>query len=97
MAANHYEQEIAKQPNNVAALNNLAWLLREDSEGRALELASRARELAPESEALPDTNSRVLHLAGMHSEAKPVIEKALSLAPDTAEIQAHLEAIQQAM
>lgn len=97
VAANHYEQVIAKQPNNVAALNNLAWLLREDNKSRALELATRARELAPESAAVLDTYGWVLHLSGRHSEAKPVIEKALSLAPDSAEIQAHLEAIQQAM
>lgn len=97
VAANHYEQVIAKQPNNVAALNNLAVLLREGNKRRALELASSARELAPESAAVLDTYGRILHLAGRHSEAKPVIEKALSLAPDSAEIQAHLEAIQQAM
>lgn len=97
VAANHYEQVITRQPGNVAALNNLAWLMREDNPDRALELAGRARELAPDSPAVLDTYGWILHLSGNHSAARDAIERALSLAPDNAEIEAHLETVKQAM
>ena len=93
LAASHYEEVISRQPNNIAALNNLAWLLKEESSARALELASRAKNLAPENPAVLDTYGWIQHLAGNHSEAESAVEKALALAPDNAEIRAHLEAI----
>jgi tetratricopeptide (TPR) repeat protein len=92
-----YEKVVTAQPNNVVALNNLAWLLREDNNSRALELASRASELAPEAADILDTHGWVLHLGGNHAQAKPIIEKALALAPDNAEIQAHLKTINDAL
>ncbi|WP_349343077.1 tetratricopeptide repeat protein [Marinobacter sp. MMG032] len=97
VAATHYEQVLAQQPNNVAALNNLAWLLREDDTTRALEYASQARELAPNNAAVLDTYGWILHLQGNHQDALAVIEKALSLAPDNADIQSHLETVKGAM
>ena len=97
VAANHYEQVISRQPNNIAALNNLAWLLRENDPTRALEFANRARELAPANPAVLDTYGWIMHLSGKHSEARAAIEQALALAPDNPEIQAHLETVKQAM
>lgn len=96
-AANHYEQILAKQPNNVAALNNLAWVLREQNPGRALKLSRQASELTPNSPAVMDTYGWVLHLNGKHAEAKAAIEKALSLAPDNQEIAGHLETVKKAL
>ncbi|MBQ0834554.1 tetratricopeptide repeat protein [Marinobacter sp.] len=96
-AISHYDQVLAGQPNNVAALNNLAWILREENPDRALKLAQRASELAPNSPAVLDTYGWVLHLAGNHAEAQKAIEKALDLAPGNAEIEAHLEAVKKAM
>ncbi|SHK46267.1 putative PEP-CTERM system TPR-repeat lipoprotein [Marinobacter antarcticus] len=96
-AASYYEKVLSQQPNNVAALNNLAWTLREENPDRALKLAKQASELAPNSPAVLDTYGWVLHLAGKHAEAKTAIEKALDLAPGNAEIGAHLEAVKKAM
>ncbi|MFP3978304.1 tetratricopeptide repeat protein [Marinobacter sp. KMM 10035] len=96
-AVNHYEQVIAKQPNSVAALNNLAWTLREENPERALNMAKRASDLAPNSPAILDTYGWILHLTGKHAEAKTAIEKALDLAPGNAEIEAHLETVKKAM
>lgn len=96
-AANHYEQVLAKQPNNVAALNNLAWILRKENSERATQLASQASELAPNNAATLDTHGWILHLAGKHAEAKTIIEKALTLAPENEEIGAHLETVKKAM
>ncbi|MGO1501015.1 MAG: tetratricopeptide repeat protein [Marinobacter sp.] len=94
-AKNHYEQVLAQQPNNVAALNNLAWMLREQSPDRAMELAKQASELAPNSPAVLDTYGWILHLNGQHQQAVDSIEKALALAPDNAEIAEHLEKAKQ--
>ena len=96
-AANHYEQVLAQQSNNVAALNNLAWVLREKNPDRALKLAQQASELAPNSPAVLDTYGWVLHLTGKHAEAKTAIEKALTLAPGNEEIAAHLETVKKAL
>tara|TARA_R110002111_G_scaffold133190_1_gene198997 strand:+ start:2347 stop:4983 length:2637 start_codon:yes stop_codon:yes gene_type:complete len=96
-ATGHYDQVLARQPNNVAALNNLAWILREENPDRALKLALQASELAPNSPAVLDTYGWVLHLAGNHAEAKTAIEKALELAPGNTEIEVHLEAVKKAM
>ena len=92
-----YEQVVTAQPNNVVALNNLAWLLREQNNSRAIELASRASQLAPDAPDILDTHGWVLHLGGDHEQAKVIIEKALALAPENAEIQTHLKTIKAAM
>jgi tetratricopeptide (TPR) repeat protein len=92
-----YEQVVTAQPNNVVALNNLAWLLREQNNNRAIEMAGRASQLAPDAPDILDTHGWVLHLGGDHEQAKVIIEKALALAPENAEIQAHLKTIKAAM
>ncbi|MEH6561781.1 MAG: tetratricopeptide repeat protein, partial [Marinobacter sp.] len=97
VAENHYEQVLAQQPNNVAALNNLAWILREENRDRALKLAQKASEIAPNSPAVLDTYGWILHLSGKHKEARTTIEKALALAPDNEEIGAHLKTVKKAM
>ena len=92
-----YEKIVTTQPNNVVALNNLAWLLREQNNSRAIELASRASQLAPDAPDILDTHGWVLHLGGNHEQAKVIIEKALALAPENVEIQEHLKTIKAAM
>jgi tetratricopeptide (TPR) repeat protein len=92
-----YEQILKRQPNNVAALNNLAWTLREADLKRAVKLAQKASELAPDNAAVLDTYGWVLHLSGNQEKAKSSIEKALSLTPGNAEIKAHLETVKKAL
>jgi tetratricopeptide (TPR) repeat protein len=92
-----YEQVLNRQPHNVAALNNLAWTLREDDPDRALKLAQQASELAPDKAEVLDTYGWILHLTGNNTEAKVAIEKALALAPDNAEIKSHLDTVKKAM
>ncbi len=92
-----YEQVLTRQPNNLAALNNLAWTLREDNPDRALKLARQASELAPNRPEILDTYGWILHLTGNHAEAKVAIEKALALAPGNEEIESHLEAVKKVM
>ncbi|KKN27310.1 hypothetical protein LCGC14_0865920 [marine sediment metagenome] len=96
-AAKHYEAILARQPNNVAALNNLAWMLREKDPDRALKLAKRANELESNNPAILDTYGWILHLTGRHAEAKAAIEKAVALASGNEEIAAHLETVKKAL
>lgn len=90
-AVEHYEAVIQRRYDTPLALNNLAWLLREDDTGRALELSKRASELVPQNAAILDTHGWILHLAGQHQEAVTVLEQAHELAPDNEEIRQHLE------
>ncbi|MBZ2167671.1 tetratricopeptide repeat protein [Marinobacter sp. F4216] len=94
-AAGHYERVLELQDNNVTAMNNLAWILRESDRSRALKLASRAAELAPNSAAVLDTYGWILHLDGQHQAAAEQIEKALELEPDQEEIAQHLEQVRE--
>ncbi|NWN90436.1 tetratricopeptide repeat protein [Marinobacter adhaerens] len=88
-----YEQILTQQPHNIAALNNLAWVLRKDDPERALQLARQANQIAPDSSAVLDTYGWILHLNGNHAEAKAMIEKALALSPENRDIEAHLETV----
>ncbi|MBB5320687.1 tetratricopeptide repeat protein [Marinobacter oulmenensis] len=97
LAAVHYESVLKFRPANTAALNNLAWLLRESDTDRALTLSRRAMENAPNSPAVLDTHGWILHLAGQHSEAVSVLENASRLAPESQEILGHLETARRAM
>jgi tetratricopeptide (TPR) repeat protein len=60
-AARVYEGVLKRDPRNVVALNNLAWLLSADpnTAGRALELIDRATREAGLSSELLDTRARV--------------------------------------
>ena len=91
-----YEAALGQRADNAIAMNNLAWLLREEDQQRAISLASQATELAPDNAAILDTYGWILHLAGRNQEALASLEKAQTLAPDNAEIQQHLDAVKEA-
>lgn len=84
-----YQKALAANRNNVTALNNLAWLIREQQPSNALAYAKQAAELAPNSASVLDTYGWLLHLNGNSSEAAKVLDRALELAPDNEEIKAH--------
>jgi putative PEP-CTERM system TPR-repeat lipoprotein len=96
-AAEHYEWVLARQPTNLAALNNIAWLLRESNPPRALQLATRATELAPDNAAVLDTFGWILYLQEQYAEARTALQRAHDLAPRNAEIKGHLETVKQAL
>jgi len=54
-AIESFSRALELAPENVHALNNLAWLLRNREPQKALEFAERARSLAPNSAAVLDT------------------------------------------
>ncbi|WP_166268432.1 tetratricopeptide repeat protein [Marinobacter caseinilyticus] len=95
-AASRYKSVLEKQPENIPALNNLAWLLRESDGIRALEFAERASRLAPDNPAVLDTYGWILHLQGQNKQAIAIMEKAHAQAPDNNDIKKHLQSVKQA-
>lgn len=86
----HYNAMLTEQPDNVLALNNLAFIYSQQNDPRALELAKKAYEKAPESAAILDTYGYILIKQGQPKEGLPILEKAASLAPKANDIQFHL-------
>ncbi|ACE85254.1 tetratricopeptide repeat protein [Cellvibrio japonicus] len=86
-----YEKALELSPNIPLVLNNLAWLYYETGDKRAVELASKAAQLAPNSAAVLDTYGWVLVETGSVNQGIDVLQKAVDIEPDNAEIKAHLE------
>lgn len=63
-AEQRFRAVVALQPDNVTALNNLAWVLVKQNKRGALEHAQRANELAPDQPAFMDTLAAVLAAEG---------------------------------
>ena len=84
-----YERLIAQTPDDVVALNNLAWSYRDIEQDRALTLAQKASDLAPDSAAITDTHAMVLFHRGEFDKALAVNEKALGLEPQNPQLRYH--------
>lgn len=89
-AIDSYRQALQLQPRNIAAMNNIAWLMRDSNPSEAVVLARQAAEGAPQNAAILDTYGWVLLKAGNTREAVSTLEQALELDPDNSEIQRHL-------
>jgi tetratricopeptide (TPR) repeat protein len=98
MALNQYEkavpayQEVVRQaPDNVLALNNLAWAMAQTGRANdALPHARRAATLAPDNPAVLDTLGTTLVRAGQPAEAVAPLRKAVEKAPNIRPIEFHL-------
>jgi putative PEP-CTERM system TPR-repeat lipoprotein len=91
-AVSEYEQVLKTQPGSVLALNNLAWLYFEDGDSRAIELAERAYERAPERAEIIDTYGWLLIKTGRTEQGLSLLEKALKHAPENGDIRYHVAA-----
>jgi cellulose synthase operon protein C len=80
---------VKQEPNDVAALNNLAWVLRTTAPERAETLARRARNIAPENFAVTDTLGVILLANGKTDEAVATLQKAAAGLPDDPNVQYH--------
>lgn len=74
------------------ALNNLATAYQQEKNPLALEYAEKAYQLAPGNAAVMDTLGWILVEQGNITRGVPLFEKAVSLAPEVADIRYHLAA-----
>ncbi len=81
-----YQAIIAQQPNNVVALNNLAWALGQLGDAKAIGYAERALKLAPDSPMVLDTVGVLLVAKGETAKGVDYLARAVSLAPDRHDI-----------
>ena len=108
--ANHLESEADVQaamvqylavldiaPNNVAALNNLAWNLKDEDPKAALDHILKASSLAPDNLAILDTLAFIEHLNGENESAQYNIQRALAGAPDEPSLRYHAALIDAAL
>jgi tetratricopeptide (TPR) repeat protein len=91
-ARDAYEKLLAAKPDNVLAMNNLAYL---DSEflgqtDRALQLAQAAQQLHPNDPHAADTLGWVLYKKHQYAHALNLIQQSAEKQPDVAEVQMHL-------
>ena len=76
-----YQSVIALQPDNVVALNNLAWAAGQLSDPKAIGYAERAVRLAPDSPAALDTLGSLLVSKGDANKGLEYLTRAAALAP----------------
>jgi cellulose synthase operon protein C len=85
------------EPDNISALNNLAWSLRLENPKKALEYVQRAARLAPDMPAVLDTLAVVEYHSGDHQGARQAIQGALAGAPDNPSMRYHQAMIDAAL
>lgn len=96
-AIEDFEHILQGNGNHVIALNNLAWLLREQRPQQALEYVERARDLAPNSPEILDTLAVVQYANKNYARANTSIREALLRSPDNPSMQYHQAMIAAAM
>lgn len=85
-----YETMLKEQPDNVLALNNLAWLMLEKGETQsALRYAKKAYELRPNHPDVLDTYGKILLDTDDAQQAKTMFEASLKARPNSPEVQMH--------
>jgi tetratricopeptide (TPR) repeat protein len=80
-----YERALQLQPDNVVAMNNLAWILSQDmaAHDKALELANKGLAIAPDYADLLDTRGTILYSLGRYEDAARDFQRANELYLDT--------------
>ena len=91
----HYKKVLALQPNNVIALNNLAWTYFETNNAEASTLAALANKQAPNNPSILDTYGWIEVNMGNKTKGLKLLKQALSLDPTNKEIQQHIKAAKQ--
>ncbi len=88
-----YEASLAKAPDNVVLLNNLAMIYSATDLNKAADYAGRAYKAAPKAAAIADTYGWVLFKQGKTDQALAPLREAAKGLPNNAEVQYHLAAV----
>ena len=89
-ALDGYKRVLAMDEDNVPALNNMAWILTEQGDSKAVEYAERAHRLSPFNANVLDTLGWALTRSGDAKRGTQLLQMALAGAPDNPEIRLHL-------
>lgn len=85
----NFQVALKAQPNDLVALNNLAWIYQQKGDKRAREYAQRAFEQAPTPE-VTDTLAWILVQQGNAAKAVPLLKAAVAGRPQNSTIKYHL-------
>lgn len=86
----HYEKSVRLVPNNLVSLNNLSYVYVRNGDARAIELAKKAYELAPNNPSIIDTYGWALVNLGDKNLGARLLKEASIKAPHLLEIKYHL-------
>jgi putative PEP-CTERM system TPR-repeat lipoprotein len=89
-AIEQYQLVLLQEPENIAALNNLAWSYQQEQDPRALETAEKAYRLAPESPPIADTLGWLLVQRGDTKRGIDILQKASTASAGAPDIRYHL-------
>jgi putative PEP-CTERM system TPR-repeat lipoprotein len=89
-ARRELQKILEAQPDNMLALNDLAWMLRKENPAQALEYAEKAVNQAPKSPAFLDTLAMILLEKSQPDRALSLMQQAYSYARTNPEIRYHL-------
>ena len=84
-----YERLYAAGQHNILVLNNLAWILHERGDERALEIAGKAYELDPNRPEVADTYGWILFNTGDRDQGLSILQQAHLAYPTQTEIAYH--------
>ncbi|MCB1723818.1 MAG: PEP-CTERM system TPR-repeat protein PrsT [Gammaproteobacteria bacterium] len=90
LALKAYEQSLKFIEPNAVLANNMAWLYLPQDKNRAVELATKAYELAPSRAEIVDTYGWVLFNSGRKADGLSALQQAMIIAPRNAEISLHV-------
>ncbi len=85
-----FAKVVMEQPDNAPALNNLAWLLRQEDPAKAQQYAERALKVAPNWPPAMDTLGMLLLDQGQTERPLRLFKEASEKAPDDLDIHYHL-------
>jgi Tfp pilus assembly protein PilF len=88
-ARRQFEALLEQAPNDLVALNNLAWLFSSNNIAMAESMARRAYAIAPDNAAVADTLGWVLVQAGKFAEARDTLAKAVAALPEDRTVRYH--------
>ncbi len=88
-AIEQYQILLRDAPDDLLALNNLAWLYHRGKDPRALDMAEKTYKLRPDAAFITDTLGWILLEQGKTARAVELLQKAVSLAPINPEIGYH--------
>lgn len=89
-ALQSYQDVLKAQPDNAAAMNNIAWILWKTGKPGALDYAERANRLVPDQPAFMDTLVAALEQSGQIQKAVETQKRVLDLNPDQPAQRLHL-------